>query len=84
MDDWRSCGWAEGDGVAEVLELFDEVVAAPVGVGVAGEVVAAEVVVVLVVGERTCQAMTRMEWLTATAAFFLPIRRASRQNWAAR
>ena len=25
-----------------------------------------------------------MEWLTATAAFFLPMRRARRQNWAAR
>jgi hypothetical protein len=28
--------------------------------------------------------MTRIEWPTATAAFFLPIRRASRQNWAPR
>ena len=26
--------------------------------------------------------MTRMEWPTAMAAFFLPIRRARRQNWA--
>ncbi len=48
VDHWRLCGWAEGDGVAEVLELLHEAVAATVGVGVAGEVVAAEVGVVLV------------------------------------
>jgi hypothetical protein len=30
------------------------------------------------------QAMTRIECPTATAAFFLPIRRASRQYWADR
>jgi hypothetical protein len=43
-----SCSWAEGDGVAEVLKSFEQVVAAAVGVGVAVEVVAAQVAVVLV------------------------------------
>jgi hypothetical protein len=56
--------------------------AGPVGVA-ADEVVAAQISVVTVVGEQ-CQAITRMEWPTAMAAFFLPMRRASRQNWAAR
>ena len=79
----RSCDSVEGDSVAEVVELCDEVVALSVGVGAAGEVVAAEVVVVASLVRR-CQQITRIEWPTATAAFFLPMRRASRQNWAAR
>ena len=44
--------FGEGDAVAEVVELADEVVASFVGVGAAGEPVAAEVVVVAVVGEQ--------------------------------
>ena len=48
----RLCDCAEGDCVAEVLELFNEAVLATVGVAAAGEVVAAEVVVVGVVGEE--------------------------------
>ncbi len=44
--------FGEGDSVAEVVELADEVVASFVGVGAAGEPVAAEVVVVAVVGEE--------------------------------
>ena len=70
--------------VAEVVELSDESVAVAVGVVAAGEVVPAEVVVVAVVGEEVPAQMTRMEWPTAMAAFFLPMRRASRQNWADR
>ena len=79
----RSCGSVEGDAVAEVVELLDVVVASAVGVVAADEVVAAEVVVVGALVSR-CQQITRMEWLTATAAFFLPMRRARRQNWAER
>jgi hypothetical protein len=45
-------GGLEGDGVAEGLELLDEVGLVPVGVAVAGAPVAAEVVVVAVVGEQ--------------------------------
>ena len=44
--------FGEGDAVAEVVELADEVVASLVGVGASGEPVAAEVVVVAVVGEQ--------------------------------
>ena len=44
-------GFGEGDAVAEVLELSDEVVASFVEVGASGEPVAAEVGVVAVVGE---------------------------------
>jgi hypothetical protein len=48
-----SCGGLfEGDLVAEGLELFDESVLVVGGVGASGEVVAAEVVVVGVVGEE--------------------------------
>src|SRR3954471_12729152 len=45
------CGSVEADAVAEVLQLGDEPVALAVGVA-AGEVVAAEVVVVAVVGQQ--------------------------------
>jgi len=47
-----SCDGAEGDVVAEGLELLDVVVAAALGVGAPGEVVAPEVFVVAVVGEE--------------------------------
>jgi hypothetical protein len=73
----------EGELVAEILELLDEAVLVACGVAASSEVVAAEVAVVDVVGEQ-CQQMTRIECPTATAAFFLPIRRDSRQNWADR
>jgi hypothetical protein len=42
----------EGDSVAEVVELADEVVAALVGVGPLGEPVATQILVVAVVGEQ--------------------------------
>jgi hypothetical protein len=75
-------GGLEGDLVAEGLELGDGALAGTVAVA-PDEEVAAKVVVVAV-AIRRYQAMTRMEWPTAIAAFFLPMRRASRQNWAAR
>ncbi len=49
---WLGGGLGECDLVAEFVELFDGSVALVVGVGVFGEVVAAEVVVVGVVGEE--------------------------------
>ena len=75
-------GGLEGDLVSEGLELGDGSMTGTVGVA-SHEVVAAEVVVVAVVGEQV-PGDDEDEWPTATAAFFLPIRRASRQNWAAR
>jgi hypothetical protein len=75
-------GGLEGDLVAEGLELGDGPLAGTVAV-TSDEEVAAKVVVVAVPSSRY-QQITRMEWPTATAAFFLPMRRASRQNWAAR
>jgi len=51
VGDWLG-GGSESDLVAEVVELADEVVALAVGVVSAGEVVAAEVVVVAVLGEE--------------------------------
>jgi hypothetical protein len=42
----------EGDAVAEIVELADEVVASFVGVGASDEPVTSEVVVVAVVGEQ--------------------------------
>lgn len=72
----------EGDTEAKRLELADQ--ALPLAVAVAlREVVAAQILVVALVVSR-CQTITRIEWPTATAARFLPRRRASRQNWAAR
>jgi len=55
--------------VAEVVELLDGSVALVVGVGSAVSLV------------RRCQLIVRIEWPTAMAAFFLPILRASRENW---
>jgi hypothetical protein len=74
----------EGDAVAEGLELGDSPFTLAIGVA-SDEAVATKVgvVVVAVAGSR-CQAITRIEWPTATAAFFLPMRRASRQYCAAR
>ena len=45
-------GLAEGDLVAQVLELFDEAVPGAVGVDSPSEVVAAQILVVAVVGEQ--------------------------------
>jgi hypothetical protein len=75
-------GGLEGDLVAEGLELGDGALAGTVAV-TPDEEVAAKIAVVAVLGEQV-PGDTRMEWPTATAAFFLPMRRASRQNWAAR
>jgi hypothetical protein len=59
----------EGDVVAEGLELGDGSLASAVGVA-ADEVVATQVLVVTVIGEQD-QAITRIEWPTAMAAFLL-------------
>ena len=72
----------EGDLVAEGLELGDGSMTGTVGVA-SHEEVAAKVAVVAVVGKQV-PGDHRIEWPTAPAAFFLPMRRASRQNWAAR
>jgi hypothetical protein len=72
----------EGDAVAEGLELGDSPFTLAIGVA-SDEAVATKVGVVAVAGSR-CQAITRIEWPTVTAAYFLPMRRASRQYCAAR
>jgi hypothetical protein len=73
----------EGYSVAEHLELSDEVVAVAVSVGPPCEVVASKVVVVAVAGEEV-QTDDEDGVAHGLMAFFLPIRRASRQNWAER
>ena len=75
-------GGLEGDLVAERLELGDGSMAGTVAVA-SHEEVAAKVGMSQSSVSR-CQATTRIECPTAPAAFFLPMRRASRQNWAAR
>jgi len=72
----------EGDAVAKGLELGDSPL--PLALGVAAdEVVATKVGVVAVAGEQVPgDHQDRVP--TATAAFFFPIRRASRQYWADR
>jgi hypothetical protein len=72
----------ESDLVAEGLELGNGPLAGAVAVA-PDEEVAAKVAVVAVVASRY-QQITKIEWPTAPAAFCLPMRRASRQNWAAR
>jgi hypothetical protein len=76
-------GRTEGDGVAQLLELLDEPELVALGIAAADNPVTAEVLVVAAAGEQV-PGDDRIEWPTATAAFFLPMRRASRQNWAAR
>ena len=72
----------EYDAVAEGLELGEGSLTLALGVA-PDEVVATKVLIVQSSVSR-CQAMTRIECPTATAALFLPIRRASRQYWADR
>jgi hypothetical protein len=72
----------EGDAEAERLELADQ--ALPLAVAVAlGEVVAAQVLVVALVGEQM-PGDHQDRVANCDAARFLSKRRASRQNWAAR
>jgi len=72
----------EGDLVAQAEELVDGSVTLPYGVTL-DEVVPAQVLVVALVGEQVPDD-DGIECATATAAFFLPMRRARRQNWAER
>jgi hypothetical protein len=72
--------------VAEGFELADEVASAGFGVVAAGEVVAAEVVVLVLLASR-CQTMTRMVWPRAKVALVCPAvpnRRRRCRYWAAR
>ncbi len=73
----------EGDLVAHGFELGDEAPLPAGGVAVLVEVVAAQVVVGLAVVTR-CQAITRIEWPTATAARCGPRRPRIWTYWAAR
>lgn len=64
------------------MEPTDQAVALAIGVA-AGEVVPGQVVVVVVIGEQVpADHQDRMG--DGDGAFFFPIRRASRQNWADR
>ena len=84
MDCRRERRLLEADQVAHALQLGHEAIAAArVVVEPADEPVRAKVGVGGVVLQQ-CQAITRMECPTARAAFYLPMRRASRQNCAAR
>ena len=73
----------QGDLAAELLELSDQVVLAAVRSGSSGEVVTAEVLVVGVVGEEV-PADDEDGVADGDGRLFLPMRRASGQNWADR
>jgi hypothetical protein len=72
--------------VAQLLQLADEAPLVGFGLVAAVEVVVAEFLVVAAMASR-CQMMTSIVWPTAKMALvspFLPKRRWSRRNWAAR
>ena len=72
------------DGVPEAFELGDETVGEALGVGAAGEVVGAEIVVGDVVLEDVVGGYEDGEGATATIAFLCPWRRLTCSYWARR
>jgi hypothetical protein len=76
-------GGLEGNRVTQGLQLPDQVGLVPVGVAAADKPVTTEVVVIAAVGQQV-PGDHQDRVADGAAAFFLPMRRASRQNWAAR